>query len=248
MSNDLRSRVKMALDEAMAATGKSERALGLEFGRSADLFRKIIAGVTANPRADTIRAIARATGRSEEWLLNGVEGPAQAGSADHPGPGHVDAGPGSAAPAPLHAPPRETMPRNVPVLGTAAGSIVAERIEGFRMFNGDPIDWARRPPALDGVPGAYGIFVVGDSMAPMFAHGDLQFVHPHRPAKQGDVVVVQTRLHDTDPGQAYIKILARRTSERVILRQFNPQAEIEIPMRYVVSIHKVLSMNELFGF
>lgn len=243
MNDDFRARVQAALDEAVATKNTTPRALALGVGGKPDLFRQVLDPKRSkNPRVDTIRLVAQALGKSEDWLINGppTEAPIPPGEPLPPPAQEVRR-------APIPVPVRADMARNVPVLGTAAGSIIHERIEGFVMFNGDPIDYVRRPAALEAVTTAYAIYVVGDSMAPALHQGDLQFVHPGRPARPGDMVVVQTRHHDSDPGQAYIKVLVRRSGERIVLRQYNPVAEIEIPVRFIVSIHKVMTINDLYG-
>jgi phage repressor protein C with HTH and peptisase S24 domain len=136
--------------------------------------------------------------------------------------------------------------RQVPLMGTAAGSIIHHDFQGTEMMS-RPIDWLPCPPALLTVPDIYAVYVTGDSMSPMHAHGDIRFVNPHRPSNPGDTVIVETSNYEDDHGQAYIKILERRTGERLILRQLNPLATVEIPMLVVKSIHRVLTTGELFG-
>lgn len=143
-------------------------------------------------------------------------------------------------------PSRLAMPKDLPVSGTAAGSIIHDKFEGFVFENGT-IDYVRRPPSLLGVQGAFAIIVTGDSMWPMHPAGELRFINPSRPPRIGDSVIVETRTHHDDPGQAYIKILVRRMSDRIILEQFNPGATIEIPMKFVRNIYRIMTMNELFG-
>lgn len=145
----------------------------------------------------------------------------------------------------LRLPPTQSMSKDVPVMGTAMGSVF-QNVEGFAFIDG-PVDYARRPEALVGVKGVYAIYVVNDSMYPMHCAGELRFVSSHKPPAIGGSVIVQTRSHDEDPGQAYIKVLRKRTSEKIILEQFNPPATIEIPLRFVLSVHHVYTMNELFG-
>lgn len=137
------------------------------------------------------------------------------------------------------------LPKDVPIYGTAMGSVF-DRQEGF-LFEGGAIDYARRPPALASIKDLYAIYVVNDSMWPMHPAGEIRFVNPHRPAQIGSSVIVQTRAHENDPGQAYIKLLRKRTTDKLVLEQFNPQMIIEIPTRFVVSVHHVYTMNEMFG-
>ena len=140
------------------------------------------------------------------------------------------------------------MPLDIEVRGTALGSVVANGVEGFQFEGGAPVDYVRRPPALQHVRDAYAIFVSGDSMDPLHGPGELRFVNPTRPPAPGDSVIVVTRHWAEDPGQAYIKIYRRRKGEALVLEQINPHLRIEIPLRYVVSVHRVLSTAELFGF
>jgi len=131
--------------------------------------------------------------------------------------------------------------RDVPVLGVAAGSAV-----GSFVLSGSAIDYVERPPALAHVRGAYAVFVENDSMQPLHNRGDLRFVHPHRPARSGDSVIVQVRS-GADGVQAYIKILERRTEEWVVCRQLNPAAEVRFKRDQVIAVHRVLTLNELFN-
>lgn len=147
--------------------------------------------------------------------------------------------------APVPVPPAHAMRKDVPVMGTAMGSVF-ENVEGFT-FEGGPIDYVRRPPALEGIKGLYAIYIVNDSMYPMHPAGEIRFVNPHKPPHIGGTVIVQTRKHDDDPGQAYIKILRKRTPDKVYLEQFNPSATIEIPTKVIRSMHHVYTMNEMFG-
>lgn len=148
-------------------------------------------------------------------------------------------------PADIEIPALSDFQRNLPVLGTAGGATIRQ-VDGFRMEH-EVVDYVRRPPALAKRMNAYAIFVMGDSMSPVHNPGDLRFIDPEQRPAIGDSVIVQTKHHDSDPGQAYIKILKRRTPNVIVLQQFNPSAILEIPAQYVVSIHRVMTMNDLFG-
>ena len=148
-------------------------------------------------------------------------------------------------PADIEIPATSSFVRNLPVLGTAGGAVI-RKVDGFRMEH-EVVDYVRRPPALAKQMSAYAIFVVGESMVPLHSPGDLRFVDPEQRPSIGDSVIVQTKHFDGDPGQGYIKILKRRTPSAIVLQQLNPSAILEIPMQYVVSVHRVLTMNDLFG-
>lgn len=212
----------------------SPRAASLHVSTNADLFRSVIRkGDAANPTMETLADMARALGWTVEELL-GEEPPASRSES-----------PGTAVAIPDM--PYPVSPKNVPVMGTAMGSLVAEKFEGFEVHKDSPVAYVHRPPSLMAVPDAYAIYVVGDSMYPMHSPGDLRFVHPHKPPKPGSTVIVQTQHWEGDPGQAYIKVFRRRTPTSIILEQFNPAATIEIPIKYVVSVHYVPDLAELFS-
>lgn len=223
------------IESRLAELNLKPRAASLKVSTNADLIRGVLrAGDNANPTRETLEKIAEALDVTPEWLL---------GAADAAPPSRA---PGDYVSAPVRLPSNAEMPKNLQVWGTAQGSLV-DGVEGLSVYTGQPVDMVRRPPALMGVPDAYGIYVTGDSMDPMHPHGALRMVHPGRPPSPGDSVIVVTKHWAEDPGQGYIKILRRRNGDRLVLEQLNPRATIEIPMKYVVSVHKVLDLNDLFG-
>lgn len=222
--------------QRLEATGKTAHAASLEAGGSPSLIPNILNGRSSNPRVDTLDKIAEVLGTTGEWLMYGAGQVAPV----KPDADFVRA-------ADVEVPPTSAMPKDLPVYGSALGSVIDTRFEGIEIFSTMPADYVRRPPALAHVTDGYAIYVTGDSMHPMHPHGALRIVHPHRPVSPGDTVVVQTRSWDDAPAQGYIKILRRRNGDRVILEQLNPPAVLEIPLQSVISIHKVLDLNDLFG-
>lgn len=138
---------------------------------------------------------------------------------------------------------QSAMPLDLPVMGTAAGS----HARGAFQFEGGVIDYVRRPPALAGSKSAYALYIEGTSMEPEHRQGDLRFVHPDRPPRIGDSVVVQSRHNDLDGIEATIGHLIGRTATTVRIGKLNPVATVEIPRVFVVAVHKVLTVNDLFG-
>lgn len=235
MTETLTDRIRARL----AATGKNAHAASIEAGGSPSLIPNILNGRSANPRMDTLRKIAPALGTTAEYLMDGDLTPPVV---DQPA-----AVPEDFRRLDMSVPNTALWPKDVPVWGSAMGSLIQDNFEGTHVFSGEPIDYARRPPSLQGVRDAYAVYVTGDSMDPMHQHGQIRLVHPHRPPSPGDTVIVYTRHWDSDPGQGYIKILRRRAGEHLILEQLNPRATLTVPLKYVVSVHKVMDMNDLFG-
>ena len=131
-------------------------------------------------------------------------------------------------------------PRNLPVRGTAVGGD-----EGDFIFNGEEVDYVSRLPSLSGVKEAFALYITGDSMFPRFEHGDTAIVHPGRPLEPGKDVIVELHGQDGEPGPCFLKRLVRRSGGKVILRQFNPDGEIDIDSKRVKAIFRVLNLSEL---
>jgi len=138
---------------------------------------------------------------------------------------------------------RQSMPLDIPVKGVAVGGSDADF-----SFNGSVSEYVRRPPGLAKTNGVYAVYVTSDSMSPRFDPNDMLYVSALRPAAIGDYVVVE--LHpeeDGVPGKGFIKRLVRRGATVVKLHQFNPDCDIEIETARIKSIHRVFTINELFG-
>lgn len=242
--NSLKDRVAARLAALDLTPHEAAMKAGLHRSYVADIVR----GKKLRLKADLAPQLAAALECDLTWLITGGGRPPDDGAASAvPGP-FVGFGPplpgdakGEVRRADVELPSRSEMQRDVPVYGTAAGSIV-----GAFQFE-EIVDYVRRPPALLGVNVAYALYVMGESMVPEHNPGDLRFIHPGRPPRVGDTVIVQTKNHETDGVTAYIKTLVRMNDKRLTLRQRNPEATIEIDRRTVVAVHRVLTLNELFG-
>jgi phage repressor protein C with HTH and peptisase S24 domain len=156
--------------------------------------------------------------------------------------GEVD-GPANARLSSSEAPDFRFLSRDVPVLGSAeCGS------DGIFMFNGQQIDFVRRPPGQMNRKGIYCIYAVGSSMEPVYEGGDLVYVDPHCPPKAGRDVVLQ--LVPKGPGgevRCFLKRLVRRSGSKWRLKQFNPEREFVLDDKDVAAVHLVLKNQELMG-
>ena len=93
---------------------------------------------------------------------------------------------------------------------------------------------------------AYALYIRNESMWPRYPHGDLVFVHPHKPARSGEGVIVQVAKPDGTI-EAYIKELDKTSGEWLIVKQLNPPAELKFKADTVHAIHKVMTTAELFN-
>ncbi len=227
-SRELRERIR----ERLAALDLSEEAASRAAGLDKTYLRKMFERPDASPRTESLDLLAAALGTTAEWLQHGRGLRPDAAPA-----------PRELRPAEVALPPAGAMPPDLPVMGTAAGS----HARGAFQFEGGVIDYVRRPPALAGARQAYALYIEGTSMEPEHRHGDLRFVHPDRPPRIGDSVIVQSRAHDTAETEATIGHLVGRTASAIRIGKLNPVATVEIPRVFVVAVHKVLSQAELFG-
>jgi phage repressor protein C with HTH and peptisase S24 domain len=115
---------------------------------------------------------------------------------------------------------------------------------GEFVMNGQVVDTVECPPALDAVPDAYAVYVVGDSMEPRYYAGEIVYVHPNKPYKRGDFVVVQINVDGEEAPHGFIKQFVSLSPTTLTLCQFNPKKEIEFPRKKVVSIHRIVGVME----
>lgn len=218
--------IKQTIEELDISPEEASRRSGLE--RS--YFRKLFERETI-PKVDTMRKISKGLGIPLEKLSTNTSSNTNAAARQADGTGSVKV------------PNRADMPNDVPVMGTAAGS----HLRGAFQMTSDPVDYVRRPPALMGARDIYSLYVEGESMVPQFYPADLIFIHPHKPVKVGDPVVIQCQISGNSAIEATIGVFIKKTAEKVCIRKHNPNAEIEIARSTVIFMHKVLTMNELFG-
>lgn len=228
MSNTLINRINQRLGEV----GKTASRASLEATGAKETLRKILDGTTKNPRIDTIEKIAAALDTTAEWLQGKSE---QSATTATPQP--------DVSLATSTLPNRQSMPNDVPVMGTAAGSHTKG---AFQLLPG-PVDYVRRPPALANVRGLYSLFVEGTSMVPQYFPGDLIYVNPNKPARFGDAVVIQCRDHQEGGFEGTIGVYVKRNETHITIQKHNPEAEIRISREVIVNMHKILTLNEIFG-
>ncbi len=109
--------------------------------------------------------------------------------------------------------------KDLPIRGRAQGGD-----DGNMIIEEQPIDWTFRPADLQGVHGAFAVFVTGNSMQPKYANQDIAYIHPHKQPRAGRHVLVETSSH-----AGFIKQFKRWDSNELVLQQYNPLKEIRIP-------------------
>jgi len=174
----------------------------------------------SQPTANRIEALARFLGVTAGNLL------------DNAAQNNNEVTPATAS-SPFDIPPISN--KRIPVYGVAIGGDC-----GAFQMNGEIIDYVFCPPGLEKVPGAYAIFIQGESMEPLYTAGQTVWIHPNRPVRQGDDVVVQVRKNDYEPPMGFIKRYVRKTADFLVVKQFNPPRDIEYDIDQVVSCHRIV--------
>lgn len=217
--------VRRRLESEMLEQGREMKELSLAAGLGETYVRDALK--RGRGKLENLFKVAAELGKSNEWLLGAVE----SGPVEMRGSATVTMKPNASRrePAPSYGPPLD-------VLGVSRGGD-----DGKLVYNGQVIETIPRPPQLENVDEAYATYVVGDSMRPRFKPGEKVWVHPHRPPRQGDDVVVQ--LHPETEGEApegYIKEFVKLTPTKLVLWQHNPGEEIELHRRLVKSVHVIV--------
>lgn len=131
--------------------------------------------------------------------------------------------------------------RMLSLYGMAAGSI-----NGALRMTAEPIDEVPCPPKLADVIGAYALRTSGESMVPRYFPGDHLYVNPHQRVKAGDHVIIQVMRHDNSGTETWVKRFDSEDAEAYHVWQYNPPARVSFKKKYVMHVHRVLPINELF--
>lgn len=124
----------------------------------------------------------------------------------------------------------------VPVYGYAAGSEGAgAKGAELNLANGEAVDWAPRHPAQVGIRDAFAIYVFSDSMEPRYFRGELVYIHPGRPPEPGKDCIIEMKN-----GDAYIKTMVKRGDKALRVRQYNPAAESDVPLKDIKAVYAVI--------
>lgn len=111
----------------------------------------------------------------------------------------------------------------------------------------DPVDWWPRPIEVQQVKGAYGMYIVGDSMIPEFKPGHVAVINPNLPYVAGKPYIF---YGETEEGvvRATIKELRRHTGDQWFVRQHNPpegqKADFMLPRKIWRAAHRIVGRQD----
>jgi transcriptional regulator with XRE-family HTH domain len=212
-----------------------------------------LAGGKTNNRVETYNLLAKAADVDPDWLMTGKGDPAGIATPyfdiamrqREAAPGmeafEDDFSKGIRLASTKQGLPFLSTLGTVPVIGSAAGALA-----GSMTLSNEPIEWVRRPDGLSHVPDAYALYVVGSSMVTRYLPGDVIFVHPHKPCRINDVVVIQMQNGEGREVTSYLKIYGQIEGDELIVSQFSDQTKIRFKLAYIKAIHRVMTNNELY--
>lgn len=169
--------------ERLRTTEKTQRDLARALQIDASGVSRLLDG-RRKLRADELRVVRAFF----DDAAPGAPSPASEGRPDggRGGPGSS----GRAAPGPR---PRNRLAADIPIYG----SLLPDRQPFFHLPGGMPAEYRPCPPQCAGVPGAFGLFIPDDSLAPRVRAGEVVYVHPGQPSVVGADVFVRFR----EPGE-----------------------------------------------
>lgn len=195
---------------SLSASGLAKRA-GLDSTAFNKSKRLSADGRPRWPSTESLAKIMEATGASLDEFLSLVEDRIQAG-----------------------APPRSAARKSaVPLVGFAqagAGGFFDDA--GFPVGQG----WDLVELPAESTETSYALKVQGDSMLPLYRHGDVLIVEPGATLRKGDRVVVKT-----GGGEVMAKVLERQTARSISLVSLNPEhPNRDLPMRDVEWVARIV--------
>lgn len=113
--------------------------------------------------------------------------------------------------------------------------------DGVLIFDtGEQPEYVEAPAKLHGVPGAYAVYVVGDSMLERYANGEIVFVHPRLPLSKGDYCVIQVSTDGEATVNAWVKRFVFFDDKSLKVEQLNPKKLLTFPAKTVRAVHKIV--------
>lgn len=99
----------------------------------------------------------------------------------------------------------------------------------------DPVDFAPRVPALNGIRDAFALYVDDEAMAPRYEVGELVYIHPGRPPERGRDCVIE--LQD---GRLIVRRFVAQGRQGVELETFAPPRQEEINRAEILGVYAVV--------
>lgn len=118
----------------------------------------------------------------------------------------------------------------VPLFGSGGGVGGVLRLSEEHFVRPVPIH-----PAQIGSRGAFAVYVLGDSMEPKLADGDIAFVMRNMPPVKNQVCIVEMNC-----GEAFVRIYDGADDSTIFVRQLNPAKRTPFARRDVANVYRVV--------
>lgn len=128
-------------------------------------------------------------------------------------------------------PPGAQQQGPVPVYGRQDETIDMQ----INLDEDQPIDWAVRHPAQNGLNNAFAVYVFASDMKPRYFPGELVYLHPVRPPEVGKDCLIKM----TD-GQIMLRRYIDREGQNFHMRQFNPPQDDILKKDDIAEIYSVI--------
>lgn len=106
----------------------------------------------------------------------------------------------------------------------------------------DPVDWWPRPVEVLKVKGAYGMYVVGESMIPEFEPGQVAVINPNLPFVVGKPYIFY--MENGGEPRATVKRLRRATADAWHVTQHNPKQDFTLSRDLWTIAHRVVGRQD----
>jgi phage repressor protein C with HTH and peptisase S24 domain len=123
----------------------------------------------------------------------------------------------------------------------------AEGGAGEIIRSAEPVDWWPRPIEVQQVKGAYGMYIVGESMVPEFRPGNVAVINPHLPHVADKPYIFYA---ETESGvvRATVKLLRKQTGDAWHVTQHNPppghKHDFTLPKKLWREAHRIVGRQD----
>jgi phage repressor protein C with HTH and peptisase S24 domain len=111
----------------------------------------------------------------------------------------------------------------------------------------DPVDWWPRPIEVQRVAGAYGMYIVGESMVPEYRPGQVAVINPNLPHIADRSYIFYAETED-GVVRATVKLLRRQSGDNWFVTQHNPppgqKNEFTLPKKLWRVAHRIVGRQE----
>lgn len=146
---------------------------------------------------------------------------------------------------------RITSPTRVPALGPKDVELLGVTVGGDDAdftFNGEVIDYVRRPPGIATTQGVFANQVIGTSMIPRFEPGEVIYAGGKQPVN-GEYVIIELFPEGSEKnGKCFIKRLVSRKPREIVCEQFNPPKQLTFDPYAIKKMSRVIPWQELLGY